>query len=154
MHQGIERIEAFSVLGVVIRVTQGSETSELFSGIWEEFEHHGQWIESVSTGKQYYGVNFPTEAEHVSDYLAGMRIADDIPETGGLVKRRVPGGNYAIFECPVEGIGECYQQIFSVWLPSARVCFVPEYPVFEEYPEKGSSLPVRIYVPVNKKDKP
>ena len=83
MHQGIERIEAFSVLGVVIRVTQGSETSELFSGIWEEFEHHGQWIESVSTGKQYYGVNFPTEAEHVSDYLFALSEIHRVLRHGG-----------------------------------------------------------------------
>ena len=143
-------IDEFSVLGLQTRVKQGLETPELFAGIWAGFEVHRELIGSVSTRKNYYGINFPTETEDFSAYLAGMAVAADSPVTEGLVKRKVPGGMYAIFECPVEGIGECYQWIFTKWLPAANVPFNPVNPVFEEYPGENSGLPVRIYIPVTK----
>ena len=142
------RRKSFAVLGVQIEVERGSETPELFAGIWNRFESHGQEIESLSTGDYYYGVSFPTDKEDVTEYMAGMAVSDDAPVPKGLDKRTVSGGEFAVFECPLEEIGESYQHIFSVWLPSARVAFDPTVPVFEEYPEKGSENPVRIHVPV------
>jgi predicted transcriptional regulator YdeE len=152
MEPTIKHIDSFSVLGIQTRVKQGSETPDLFEGIWAGFEVHQEYISAVSTRRKYYGINFPTESEDVSSYLAGMAVADDTPASEGLVKRKVPGGAYAIFECPVEGIGECYQGIFTKWLPLANAPFNPTNPVFEEYPEEDSGLPVRIYIPVTKPD--
>lgn len=150
LETGFEQIEELSVLGVSARIKRGSETSELFAGIWKEFELHGEFIESLCVRKQYYGVNFPTGKEDVTEYLAGMAVADDSPVAEGLEKRKIPAGAYAIFKCPVEGIGECYQGIFTNWLPNAKLLLNPENPVFEEYPEKNSTLPVRLYIPVTK----
>ena len=144
----IEHRSAFTVLGIQSRVKRGSETPELFAGIWEKFENRRESIESLSTGTAYYGVNFPTGMEEVSNYLAGMVVADNAEVPVGLVRRRVQGSDYAIFECPVEGIGECYQYIFSRWLPDAPLSFNPENPVFEEYPGKDTKLPVRVHIPV------
>ena len=146
----MKHIEPFSVLGLQTLVKQGSETPELFGDIWKGFEAHREIVKSVSTRKNYYGISFPTEKEDVSAYLAGMAVGDNSPVAEGLVKRRVPGGAYAIFECPVEGIGECYQGIFTKWLPAANAPFNPKNPVFEEYPGEDSGLPVRIYIPVSK----
>jgi predicted transcriptional regulator YdeE len=148
MYPFIEQVDAFSVLGIMIRVRQGSESSTLFAGIWEKFELQRDFIESSSIGKHYYGINFPTEKENFTDYLAGMRVKEDIPVAEGFVKRKVPGGYYAIFKCHVEGIGECYQKIFTEWLPASGFTFDSQNPVFEEYPEKDSSLPVRICIPL------
>ena len=150
MDSDIKKKETFSVLGVQFRVDKGSETSELFAGIWERFESYGEIIESLSTEKQYFGVNFPTPNEEVTDYMAGMMVAKDTSVPDGLVKRTVPGGDYAVFMCPVEEIGKCYLHIFTRWLPAAPVLFNSKNPVIEEYPEKNSTGPVRIYIPVMK----
>ena len=150
MDPRIEHRNAFTVLGIQSGVKQGSETRELFAGIWEKFENRRESIESLSTATAYYGVNFPTGMEEVSDYLAGMMVADDSPVPDGMKKRAVRGGDYAIFECPVGGIGECYQYIFTKWLPVAPLSFNPENPVFEEYPGKDSTLPVCIHIPVTR----
>lgn len=143
---------SFTVLGIQSRVKQGSETSELFAGIWERFEKEREVLESLALSGKYYGVNFPTDVKDLSDYLAGMNVAENSPVPDGWVKRVVPGGDYAVFECPVESIGPCYQHIFTKWLTVASVTFYPERPVFEEYPEKDSRLNIRIHIPVKKNE--
>ena len=105
-------------------------------------------IESLSIGKHYFGVNFPTDKEDVTEYLAGMMVPAGSPIPEGLEKRTVSNGQFAVFECPVEAIGDRYQHIFTVWLPGAQVQFDPTMPVFEEYPERESAEPVRIHIPV------
>lgn len=140
--------EAFSILGIQACVKQGAETSELFGNIWQQFEQNIARIEPLAIGGQYYGINFPTAAEGVSEYLAGMRVADNSPVPDGLIKRTVPAGDYAVLECTVEGIGPAYQHIFGEWLPGAQFAFNPQRPVFEEYPEKGADLPVCIHIPI------
>jgi predicted transcriptional regulator YdeE len=139
----------FAVLGVVTRVRRGSETPQLFAGIWRKFESYRQKIESLAIGKDCFGVSFPTDTEDVTDYLAGMMVAADAAIPEGLEKRTISGGRFAVFECPVEAIGETYQHIFTVWLPGATVRFDPTVAVFEEYPESSTSLqPVCVHVPV------
>ncbi len=152
MEPGIEDRKAFTVLGIQFKIKQGSETAGLFAGIWEKFEAGSDLVESLSLSKKYYGVNFPTDKEDVTEYLAGMMVSRDSPVPNGLVKREVPGGDYALIECPVESIGLCYQNIFTKWLPAASVTFNSKNPVFEEYPEKDSTLPVCIHVPVTKNE--
>jgi predicted transcriptional regulator YdeE len=139
---------SFTVLGVQIQVKRGSETPEIFAGIWKRFESHGQEIESLSIAEHYFGVSFSTAKEDVTDYLAGMMVPDGSPVPAGLDKRIVSGGEYAVFECPVEAIGQSYRHIFTVWLPDAPVTFDPSLPVFEEYPGRSPSQPVRLHIPV------
>ena len=110
----------FAVLGVASRISRGSESPELFGGIWKTFESRRQEIESVATRKVYVGVSFPTAEEGVTEYLAGMIVAAGTPAPEGLEARTVSGGPYAVFECPVEAIGATYQHVFSVWLPGRR----------------------------------
>jgi len=143
--------EPFAVLGVQTQIKRGSETPELYAGVWKQFESHRHEIELLSIEKRYFGVNFPTRQEDVTDYLAGMMVPDDTPVPEGLVKRTVSDGQFAVFKCPVEAIGETYRHIFTVWLPEAPVQFDPGVPVFEEYPEETSENPIRIHIPVRKK---
>lgn len=141
----------FTVLGVQTQIKRGSETPELFAGVWKQFESHRQEIELLSIEKRYFGVSFPTDKEDVTDYLAGMMVPDELPVPEGLEKRTVSGGQFAVFECPVEAIGEIYRHILTVWLPDAPVRFDPAVPVFEEYPEETSEKPIRIHIPVRNK---
>jgi len=152
MDPRIENRKAFTVLGIQSKVKQGSETTDLFARIWVRFEAKSDLMESLSLSKKYYGVSFPTDKEDIAEYLAGVMVSHDSPEPNGLVKRNVLGGDYAVVECSVESIGLCYQNIFTKWLPAASVAFNPKNPVFEEYPEKDSSLPVCIHIPVTKNE--
>ena len=138
----------FAILGVACRIRRGSESPELFGRIWKTFETRRREIESAATQKVYFGVSFPTDDEGVTEYLAGMVVAAGTPPPEGLEARTVPGGEYAVFECPVDAIGATYQYIFSVWLPSASVRFDAGRAPFEEYPEKTPEQPVRLHIPV------
>jgi len=151
MEPRITAREPFAVLGIVTRIRRGSETPELFARAWRQFESYRQRIESVAIGKHYFGVNFPTDQEDVTEYVAGMMIGDDTPIPLGLEKRRVSGGQFAVFECAVEAIGDRYKHIFTVWFRGATVDFDPAVPVFEEYPESTQEQPVCIHVPIRQR---
>jgi predicted transcriptional regulator YdeE len=138
----------FPVLGVTSRIRRGAESPELFGRIWKTFESRRQEIESVATEKTYFGASFPTAEEGVTEYLAGMMVPAATPSPPGLEVRTVSGGQYAVFECPVEAIGATYQHIFSTWLPSAAVQFDGGREAFEEYPENTAQQPVRLHIPV------
>lgn len=138
----------FAVLGVANRIWRGSESPELFGRIWKAFESRRQEIESMATQKVYVGVNFPTGEEGVTEYLAGMMVAAGTPSPEGLEARTVPGGQYAVFECPVDAIGATYQHVFGAWLPTAAVQFDAGRATFEEYPEKTPQQPVRLHIPI------
>jgi predicted transcriptional regulator YdeE len=140
--------ETFSVLGVASRIARGSESPGLFGGIWRMFESRRQEIECVATQTVYLGVSFPTDDERVTEYLAGMRVAPGTPAPEGLEARKVTGGEYAVFECPLDAIGATYQQVFTAWLPNAAVQFDAGRAPFEEYPEKTPEQPVRLHIPV------
>ena len=140
----------FAVLGVLARITRGSETPELFTRIWVDFESYRERIAAVAIGRHYFGVHFPTNQEDETDYVAGMMVGDETPVPLGLEKRTVSGGQFAVFECPVEGIGAMYQHIFTRWMPGARVEFNPAGGVIEEYPEGTPQQPVSIHVPIRR----
>jgi predicted transcriptional regulator YdeE len=142
---------AFSVLGVASRIRRGSESPELFGGIWKMFESRRREIERVATRKVYLGVSFPTDDERVTEYLAGMRVAPDTPAPEGLEARKVSGGEYAVFECPLDAIGATYQHVFAVWLPNAAVQFDAGRAPFEEYPENTPEQPVQLHIPVRRR---
>ncbi len=136
----------FSVLGVVSHIRRGSESRELFGSIWKKCESRRQEIECVATQKVHLGVNFPTDDERVTEYLAGMKVAPDTPAPDGLEARMVSSGEYAVFECPLDAIGATYQHVFTVWLPNAAVQFDAGRAPFEEYPERTPEQPVRLYI--------
>lgn len=144
----METIGSFAVLGVVDSIRRGSESPELFGRIWKAFESHQEMIQTVATGKVYYGVTFPTADVDVTRYLAGMEVPAATPWPDGLEVRPIPGGAYAVFECSVDAIGGTYQQVFSTWLPSATVQFDSGRPSFEQYPENFAENPVRLHIPV------
>lgn len=146
----IDRNE-FHVAGVIARITRGKESPELFAGIWETFESYREEIACFRIGGSYYGVSFPTAEDEVFEYLAGMMVAEDTPAPGECVVRKVARATFAVFECPVGGIGAAYQQIFGAWLPGAAFEFNGSSAPFEEYPEDTSKHPVRIHIPVRRR---
>ena len=142
---------SFRVLGVVSRVRRGSESAELFARIWRAFESHKEKIEPLATERAYVGVSFPTAEEAVTDYLAGMRVPAGAGAPEGLEARTIPEGEFAVFECPVEAIGETYRRIFAAWLPNAAVEFDATRPAFEEYRGDAPAEPVRLHIPVRQR---
>jgi predicted transcriptional regulator YdeE len=146
--------EAFKVAGVITRIKRGTETPELFARIWSTFESNRGEIAPHSIDKSYFGVSFPTADRELTDYLAGMMVADHTPPLAGCEMRTVAGGTFAVFECPVDGIGTAYQHIFGTWLPGAPFEFEGTSAPFEEYPEDTSNHPVRINIPIKPRVEP
>jgi predicted transcriptional regulator YdeE len=143
--------EPFTVMGLLTRVRRGTETPALFAGIWSGFESRRRELEALAPGDAYLGVSFPTADESVTDYVAGTKVAADAPVLEGFVTRTVGGGRSAVFESPVEAIGDTCRHIFSAWLPGAGVQLDPTAPVFEEYPRSDTTGPVRIHVPIRER---
>ena len=145
---------AFMVMGTLDRVTPADEDATTYERIWRRLEAYRDQIKSHSTDQAYYGVSFATDEEGVFDYVAGMAVGkvDAIPED--LVIREVPGAQYAVFECPVQRIGETYRSIFSEWLPHSTCELSGSSPAFERYPPIGEEeAPMLIYISIREVEK-
>ncbi|MBN2473250.1 MAG: GyrI-like domain-containing protein [Pirellulales bacterium] len=140
--------EAFLAAGVVAPVRRGAESPELFARIWSDFESRRGELAARAVESSYFGVSFPTGDADVFDYLAGVAVADRSPPPAGCEIRTVAGGRFAVFACPVDGIGATYQQIFGTWLPGAAFDFDGARASFEQYPKDTAKDPVRIHIPV------
>ncbi len=148
----VER-DSFFVMGTLTRMTAAEETGEKYAEIWNNFELYNVRIKPISTDRMYYGVCFTTKQKDVFDYLAGMAVRDDAaPPDKQLVIRNVPAARYAIFQCPVQEIGQTYQYILNQWLPSSRYETNKTACSFEQYPpEEQEGLPVLIHIPISEK---
>jgi predicted transcriptional regulator YdeE len=145
--------DGFVVLGTMTRITPADENSETYGLIWKNFESYHNRIKPMSTDGAYYGVSFTTGEEGGFDYVAGMAVADVDASPQGLVLRHIPPARFAVFECPVQSIGDTYRAIFSEWLPSSPYTLSVSAPSFEQYPPEGEkeSL-VRIHIPIEAKE--
>ncbi len=152
MKPTISSRESFTIMGTSCRMTPSEETGENYAKIWSDFEQYNEQLKQISTDGKYYGATFPTNQPGLIDYITAM-VAPDGSEAidEGLVVRKVPAAQYAVFECPVEQIGPTYQYIMSKWLPASPYTISPSAPSFEEYPAEGQNGPVCIYIPVSKK---
>jgi predicted transcriptional regulator YdeE len=152
MEPTIRRRQAFTVMGTSARMSPSEETGENYAKIWSDFEQYNEQLKQLSIDGKYYGVTFPTHQQNLFDYVTAMAVPDGSePIDEGLVVRTVPAAQYAIFECPVEKIGQTYQYIMGQWLPASPYRITPSAASFEEYPPEGQDLPVCIYIPVSKK---
>jgi AraC family transcriptional regulator len=145
--------EAFTVMGTSTRMSTREDSSDKYAKIWSEFERYNEQLKKVSTNQKYYGLSFATKQQDLIDYVVGMAVPDGtVPTSEVLVVRTIPTAQYAVFECPVEKIGQTYQYIFGKWLPNSPYTISQIAPAFEEYPPEGQEkLPIYIHVPVSKK---
>jgi predicted transcriptional regulator YdeE len=144
--------KSFAVMGTSTRMSMAEETGENYAKIWSDFEQYNEQLKQLSIDGKYYGVTFPTQQQNIIDYVTAMAVPDrSEPLNEGLVVRTVPAAQYAVFECPVEKIGQTYQYIMGQWLPASPYRINPSAASFEEYPPEGQNLPVCIYIPVTER---
>ena len=153
MEPVICKLEAFTVMGTSTRIPTREGSNDKYAKIWSEFERYNEQFKKISTNQKYYGLSFATKQQDFIDYVVGMAVPDGTaPTSEGLVVRTIPTAQYAVFECPIEKIGQTYQYIFGKWLPNSPYKISPIAPAFEEYPPEGQEkLPVCIHIPVSKK---
>jgi predicted transcriptional regulator YdeE len=146
--------EAFAVMGISNRMSIAEESGADYKKIWSDFEKYNEPLKKISVDQKYYGLTFATDKQNIVDYVVGMAVPEKTAPIEGLIIRPIPAAEYAIFECPVQNIGPTYQYIINKWLPNSPYTISPAAPSFEEYPsESQGKLPVRINIPVSKKDR-
>jgi predicted transcriptional regulator YdeE len=141
--------DSFSVLGLSRWLAPEDQNEQAFKSIWSEFEVRLEEIRVHSIDGAFYGISFSGDQPGSVDYLATMAVDSSTPVPVGLVMRRVPKSRYAVFECPVQSIGETYRFVFNEWLPGSSLELSLTAPVFERYPPEGKeSWPVLIHIPI------
>jgi len=147
--------DSFVCMGTLTRVTPEGQNSETYGLIWKTFEsYHGE-IKPHSADEAYYGVSFATDQEGVVDYFACMAVEGVAAAPKGLVIRELPAARYAVFECPLQAIGETYRHIFGEWLAQSPYEISAAAPAFERYPPEGKEdAPVRIHIPIRERRGP
>jgi predicted transcriptional regulator YdeE len=143
---------SFKVLGVQSRIDPFTAD---YRRIWEkQFDPHHAFVRQLAIEEGYYGVYFATTAPGLADFLAGMAVGEvgKIPEE--LVLRTVPGGQYAEFQCEMDGIGPTWQAIYDTWLANSEEYAEDENRACFEYFPPGvreGKAPVSINVPLKAK---
>lgn len=145
----IIRREKFLVMGILTRMTPGTESGEKFGAIWNAFEAQRERINIHSTDQKYYGVSFAPASQGQFEYLAGMAITPVQTVPAGLVVREVPTATYAVFACPVPAIGPTKRSIFREWRGTSGYQVDNSAPAFEQYPPaENPEAPVLIHIPI------
>jgi len=144
--------KAFTLIGTSSRMSPYEETGENYAKIWSDFEQYNEQLKQISIDRKYYGATFNAQQQGLIDYITAMAVPDGTEAIDeGLVVRTIPAARYAVFECPVEQIGQTYQYIMSEWLPASSYTISSSVPSFEEYPPEAQDGLVSIYIPVSKK---
>ncbi len=139
-------------MGTLARISTEDESVETYGKIWRDFESHHDELRPLSTDQAYYGVSFSTGEEGVIDYVAGMAVrgVDLVPKP--LVVREVPAARFAVFECPLQAIGDTYRYAFAEWLPGSPYAVDGSAAAYERYPpEVDVNAPVLIHIPIREK---
>ena len=152
MEPEIVKRDAFIVMGIAERVAPTEEDATTYERIWRRFEGLHDQIKQHSTDQAYYGVSFATDEEGVFDYVAGMAVEKVLATSADLVIREVPAARCAVFECPIEHIGETYRCIFGEWFPKSPYAVDGVAPSLERYPPVGEEgVPIQIHIPVTER---
>jgi predicted transcriptional regulator YdeE len=151
MEPSILHVDEFVLMGTATRIKMGSESTEEFGTIWKNFELWHEQIKSHSTDQCYYGASFGTEQQGFIEYVAGVAVENVENSPEGLVLRKIPEGQFAVFSCPVQAIGETYRHIFGEWLTTSGFQLDGSVPSFEKYPPAGDTMsPVLIHIPIRR----
>ncbi|MBM3477013.1 MAG: GyrI-like domain-containing protein [Armatimonadetes bacterium] len=142
--------DAFWVLGIQERANPMQVDYPAF---WARFEQRLADVQPLATGPDGYGVYFPIGEPDVVDVFGGVAVLPGAAAPEGLVLREVPGGQYAVFECTMQAIGQTWGTICGEWAPASDYDVDHTKPCFEHFPpgcHEGTE-PVRIFVPVRRK---
>jgi predicted transcriptional regulator YdeE len=140
---------AFTVVGMLY---QGKNEKGEIPLLWREFNPRMREIQRLVPDCAAYGVCGELDEEDGTfKYVAGLEVdsADDIPE--GMVSWDVPGGQYAVFPCTIETIGQAYEYAFKTWLPQSGYEHVhgPDFEYYgEEFDPRVDGSQLYIYIPV------
>jgi nitroreductase/predicted transcriptional regulator YdeE len=140
---------SFTIVGVAI----AGELGKLNYGeIWEkQYMPIDTLLKPYSIDGGCYGTTL-SEGDHLI-YLAGVAVADmpEMPE--GTVKREIPAGNFAVFDCLMSTMSETVQEVYGQWFYSSGHELDTEAVSFEYYPPYSGvgEMRVEIYITVKPK---
>lgn len=136
-------------MGTVTRRRPGAEAPETPVAAWKAFEAHLQTVQRHSLDGKFYGVSFASGPDGGFDYLTGMAVRPGVAPPDGLEVRLVPGGTYAVFDCPVQAIGATYRYIFAEWRAESGCATDAKGVAFEEYPPATEpTARVLLHIPI------
>ncbi len=148
----IER-PAFTVMGLHI-VTQ--PMSPEIPALWPRLMSRQAEIERPTERAVSYGVMQSDSPDMTPlQYWAAIAVAPSTRTPQGMETLTIPAGHYAVFRCPLSGLGEGFGKIFHELLPASDYEQVPG-PYYERYneafnPGDPKSI-VEIYLPVRRKE--
>ena len=147
----IER-EAMTLLGTTARINpMGAD----YMALWAEFGKRATQVSALAVGQDAYAAYFGSDEPGKADFVAGMAVPDDASAPEGLVRRVVPAGTYAEFQCMMATISRTWGAIYETWLPQSDWAEDETRPSLECYGadmSHSATGKVIIQVPVVKKD--
>lgn len=152
MELNIQPFEAFTVVGIMKRVTPGDPE---IPKIWDAFVPRMNEIQHRAEQHLCFGVmdNFNHD-KYDFDYIASASVtnADNLPE--GMSSMTVPKQEYAVFDTTLQTIGETFHNIYQTWLPASDYVRAEgaEFELYDESfnPEEGK-FHISVWIPVKAK---
>jgi len=143
--------DAFLVMGVQVT---GNPMELDYRSIWaNRYMKLDAQLVALRADEAYYGVFFWTGEGQIMDFVAGVYVAPGTDPIEGVVLRKVPAAQYAVFDCTMAEISQTWMAIMGEWLPASGYEYDGAAAAWEYY-QTGSAAPdapVAIYVPVKVK---
>ncbi|MDM7916550.1 MAG: GyrI-like domain-containing protein [Candidatus Eisenbacteria bacterium] len=159
MSMEIVQRAAAQVVGIAARI---DPTKADYGELWgKRFAPREEEVRSLTGAQGCCGIYYGTGEPGQVDFVAGMLDTRPSQAAAGgavalandLVRREVPGGQYAHFRCTLATIGSTWHRIYGQELPGSDYAEDEGRPCLEEYPPdaRGPDTPVSIYVPIRPK---
>ena len=153
-------IEDFWAAGLSVSTTEEENMSDsVIPKLWGRFTPYMEkGIEGRLDNEVSYGI-CDGDGERFT-YLAGVPVGEETAAPDGLTKKRVPGGDFAVFihqgELGENKLADLYltmQYIYNQWLPESEYEYDMDRVDFEKYGQAFCADPpeMEIWIPVRKK---
>jgi len=121
-----------------------------YQELWgKQFNARQADIDPLASESGYYSAYFGTGVEGQVDFVAGVMVDADAIVPEGLVKRPVPGGEYAAFECGMSEISGTWGRIYGEWMPSSGYVEDETRPSLEFYAGASEDAAATILVAIS-----
>ena len=149
-------VPGFTVIGIAARTDNAKESTPdgIIPKQWQKFFSEGMLAQvQAKTGPILYAIYSDYASDHNGEYtyLVGASVKEGTPATAGMVVKRVPPGQYAVFTTEVGAFAKvvpaAWQRIFKLEDEGKlQRAYKTDFEVYDQRAQNPQNAQIDIYV--------